>query len=145
MKVVNITLRWAPAPVPEVGDSIDWFKVKGQLLHGGSLVADLPEVEVILQTGPEATRPSEVAPWTFQAAINADTLVLEMYDSEVNHSALVEGAMVGGQEIMLDQPTHDSWQQYQFTLPSDANEQMLNSIMMGVMAMAMVGMMAKAA
>lgn len=121
MKVSSIIFKWAPSPVPDTGDYIDWFKAKGQLLRSGNVVMELPETDVTIQVGPAATRaPSSFEPWKFTQEVEADTLTLDLYDSEWAHSVEIDGIVAE----LLD-VKHAEWAYYTITPPKPKPGQML--------------------
>ncbi len=135
MQVSTITVKWAPAPVPEVGSNIDWFKASGQLLKSGSVVAELPEVTVTLEDGPGATRPSEIILWELAVAVDADTLVLNLYDAEYEHTVVV-----GDSETILADARHAEWVSYTIEFPTTQVEQ-IGSLLSLVVMVGMMGIM----
>lgn len=138
MQVSIIAIRWAPAPVPEEGSNIDWLKASGQLLKAGAVVAELPEVTITLEDGPGATRPSEITLWTADPAVDADTLELNLYDAEYEHTVVV-----GGIESILADARHAEWVSYTIEFPVTPAEQVASLVSLVVMVGFMGIMMAQ--
>jgi len=118
MQVSTIVIKWAPAPVPEEGSNIDWLKASGQLLKSGVVMAELPEVTITLEDGPGATRPSEILLWEVVVAVDADALVLNLYDAEYEHTVVV-----GSFEAILANAQHAEWVPYTIEFPVTQGEQ----------------------
>ena len=117
MLVSSIVIKWAPAPVPGTGSNIDWMKASGQLLKSGSVVAELPEVTFTIEAGPGASRPSELSPWAIEQPVYADTLVLSLYDSEWEHTVVIDSV-----EAVLSDVRHAEWAAYTISLPTGIQE-----------------------
>ncbi len=141
MLVSSMVIKWGPAIVPEVGSHIDWFRAKGQLLKAGNIVAILPEVVFTIEAGPGATRPSEWIPWTFEQVVDADTLVLELYDAEYEHSIVVNDVSFD----LLD-ARHGEWVTYSLVLPLTLESpinQVGNTLVTVAVVMGMIGIMSR--
>ena len=138
MEVSAITIKWAPAPVPREGSNVDWLKASGQLLKSGVVVAELPEVTVTIEDGPGATRPSEILLWEAVVAMVADTLVLDLYDAEYEHTV-----MVGSFEAILSDARHGEWVSYTIEFPVTPGEQTASLITAVIMVGFMGVMMAQ--
>lgn len=139
MQVSTINIKWAPAPVPEeVGSNIDWLKASGQLLKSGVVVAELPEVIITIEDGPDATRPSMVTLWTADPAVSADTLKLNLYDAEYQHTVVL-----GDFETVLADARHGEWVTYSIELPLAVGEDIpslvTTAIVVGFMGIMMAG------